>query len=225
MDTISYMLFACDIISGLVFVLFSTILFSRIFRETATKFTRKLSKIGSKILTEKILPDKIRHSLKLNINSHNQIQTLAPPPLQTPTSSHFERLSDPPTFTERIMSAERPFSPFLNIRRSESIQHQSEDYASSGRRENSYTELPIFSPINMTGAELLTLSLRHQRGLSIPIHSGESPADDQFSEVLKDEMINSPPLSVENKTSKVLKFSQESWSEVLSKKKSKFGNQ
>ncbi len=236
MDTIAYMLFVCDIISGLVFVLFSSYIFFRVFRETAQRLTRKLSRlgsqimgskvIGSKVIGSKILTEKIRQSLRLNINTHQQLNTLVPPPALSPTSLHFDGFSDPPMSSERIVSTDRPFSPFINIRRSESIQQQSDYSPSSERRGNSFTELPIFSPTNMTGAELLTFSLRPPRGLTIPMSGADTPGEDQLSEILKDEMINSPPRSVENKTSKVLKFSQESWTEILSsKKRSKFSNQ
>ena len=222
MDTISYMLFACDIISGLAFVIFSIYAFFKVFRRTTANVTKVIPKIDSKILTSKI-----SSNLKLSIQSHNQLKTLVPPPAQALPSLKLDFLNDSPISSERIVSTDRPFSPFIQIRRSESIHHQSEDYASSERGENNCTELPAFSPANLT-AELLAFSLQHQRGFSVPLnlHEVESPAaEDQFSEILKGELRNSPPRSMDNKASKALKFSQEAWTEVLSKKNSRFGNQ
>jgi len=132
--------------------------------------------------------------------------------------------NDSPISSERIVSTERPFSPFIKICRSESIP---EDYATSERRENSCTELPIFSPANLTGAELLAFSLQNQRESSNPfnLNGAATPGDDQLSEILRDEVRNSPPRSVNKKASQGLKFSQEAWTEMLSKKKCRFVNQ
>ena len=225
MDTISYILFACDIISGLVFVIYSLYVFFRIFKQTAIEIKRRMTKIGSKILSNKIYSN-----LKLTINSHNdQQQTLAPPAVLSPTSLHFDKFdgtNDPPTSAERIMSTDRPFSPLLKIPIPE-FSRREEDIGTE-RKGNSFTELPVFSPSNMTGADMLSFGLSPERGQSIPVSfkGNESPPEEEpnsqdLSEILQNEFANSPSISVDNRTSKVLEFKKDNWNDALSKKKSK----
>ena len=97
-----------------------------------------------------------------------------------------------------------------------------DDDVGTERRENSVTELPVFSPVNLTGADLLSFNLLQRRGLSSPtnLQSLESPAED-LSEILGPEIANSPLESVNNRTSRVLRFSKENWNLTLSKSNSK----
>ena len=79
-NTVSYILFACDIISGIAFVAYVAYV---VFKKNAPTIQQKITKLGSKIRT----------NLKVKTNSkHARL-----PSLQSPTSL---------TSTERIMSIE-----------------------------------------------------------------------------------------------------------------------
>ena len=247
MDTISYILFALDMISGTAFVLYSLYVFFRIFRTTAANLKRRLTKLGSKILS-----DKIYKNLQTAIHSQDQQQQTRPPTLQFPISIQSDEPIDPTgpdaLSSERIMSTDRPLRHLLQVPKLGSEDFlgteriitterplryilqipklESEDNIGSERKENSFTELPVFSPINLTGADLLSFNLPLVRGVTIPAHlqSVDSPAEDlgshDLSEILENEIANSPPASVNNKTSKVLKFRKENWNDALSKNSS-----
>jgi len=207
MDTISYMLFALDIISGITFIIYSLYVFFRIFKNTAAKIKQK-----TKIISEKIL-----HNLKTALHSHAPQQF----PISIQSDGPADATGQDGLTSERILSSERPLKPLMLIPPTDSV-----DYTGSERRgNNSYTELPVVSPSNMTGVDLLSLNIQ-LRGLSIPanMQSCDSPGEEEdfqeFSEILENEIANSPPASVNNKTSKVLKFSKATWNDTLSKKSS-----
>jgi len=236
MDTISYILFACDIICGIVFV---TYIFYVFLKKNAPTIQRKITKLGSMILTRS----------KTSIHSR---QTL-----QSPTSLQFSGPTDSPMSTERIMSterfasiekfmsaerftstenlmsterfmsteglmpterdmdADRPFSPVIRLRSTE------EEMPTI--REND--ELQVFSPTSQTEAGLFYFgSEPRESSLPVDLQELELPAEDpdfhQFAEILKHETRNSPRTSRRNKINKVFKFTKEEWLYELSKKNS-----
>jgi len=93
MTTVSYILFACDIISGIIFVAYIIYVF---LKKNAATIQRNIIRISSRIRT----------NLKISTQARS-IQSQA-----TGTD-------DSPTSTERFMSTDRPFSPLIKIRSSE----------------------------------------------------------------------------------------------------------
>jgi len=221
MDKVSYMLYAIDIMSGLIFVTYSLYVFFKIFKNTALSLRNTITRLSSKILT-----DKIYKNLKLTIdtNTEQQGQQTLPAGLQSPTSMQ----SEGPIFatgTDILLcpSSERRLKPLVLPEIAADDDGTSpQNCISSERRENSFTELPIFSSTNQTGADLISWTLRKRRGgstgLNLPV-GGEEDFED-FTEILEQEIVKSPIESVDNKLSKVLKFSKENWIVTLSKKSS-----
>ncbi len=89
MDTVSYLLFACDIISGIAFVAYVIYAF---LKKYTPAIQRKISRVGSKILT--------------NLKSKVSAKHLRAPSLQSPSSLHLNGPIDSPMSTDRIMSLE-----------------------------------------------------------------------------------------------------------------------
>jgi len=216
MDTIAYMLFAVDIISGIVFVVYCFYVFFKIFKNSA--FKRNLTKTGSKIITGELY-----NNLKLAIHSHGQQQTLTPINFQSPTSDEPNCATgrDILLSSERLMSSERPFRP--KIRTAFALPEMI-DRTESERRGGSETELQVFSPANQAGAHLVSLKRRVKLS---PLDfreiepSGLKPEESgDLSEILERDVAQSPVESVDNQLGKVLKFSKELWIETLSKKNS-----
>ena len=207
MDTTSYLLFACDIISGIIFVVFIVYVF---LKKNAATIQRKITKLGSKI----------RSNLKVKYSSQ---QTL-----QSPTSLQLNGQNDSPISTterimstdglisterfmstegfmsterasptDRFMSTDRPFSPLIKV-------YQTEDEISPEKRE----ELLVVSPANQTEANLFVFS-SHTRKSSVPLDfqtnefPDENPDFRQFAEILKDETRNRPRRSPRTKIDRV----------------------
>ncbi len=207
MDTVSYMLYVVDIISGLIFVTYCLYVFLKIFRNKVPSLRNSVTKINSKILT-----DKIYQNLKLTIDANNEQKEL-PLTLKSPTSIQ----SEGPNFatgadaliSDRLPSTERRLKPLVLL--PEIVADDEGNCISSERKENSLTELPVFSPINQTGADLMSWTLRKRREI------GEEEGFEDFTEILEQENVQSPMESVDNKLSKVLKFSRENWIMAVSK--------
>ena len=208
MTTVSYILFACDILSGLAFVAYIIHVF---LKKNAIIIQRNLTILSSKIST----------NLKINIRSHARKQALAPSlpspislpshgPNDPPISSERFMLSEGFLSTERLLSTDRPFSPLIRLH------HQSEEEMSETRRENSDAELRLFSPIILTPAGLSIFGSQPRESSSpLNLHEIELPAENddddfaQLSEILKNEIRNSPRKSPEKKNKKVFKFTKE----------------
>ncbi len=228
MDTISYMLYVIDIISGLIFVSYSLYVFFKIFKNTAVSLRNTFTRIGSKTLTRissKILPEKIYKNLELAIDTNNEQknqQTLAAG-LHSPTSLQ----SEGPFFataaevmlSDRFPSTERPLKPLILKEIVSDDEGTNANCVSLERKSNSITQLPIFSPTNQTAAEMISWTLKRRRGvdsgLNLPV-GGEEDGFEDFTEILEHENVQSPIESPDNKTSKVLKFSKENWILTLS---------
>jgi len=161
---VSYILFACDIASGSVFVICVIYIF---FRKPFANIQRKITKLGSKALT----------NLKLNIASQEGS------PLQSPISPQSHGPDDSPTSTERFMSTDRPFSPLIKV-------HQSEEEMSTTRKESHDPELLVLSPTNLTEAGLFIFGSQPRESsdpMDLPMIElpPEDPEPQQFAEILK----------------------------------------
>ena len=197
--TVSYILFACDIISGSVFVICVVYLF---FRKPVANLQRKITKLSSKILT----------NLKIEIHSHDEQQALAPG-LQSPISLQSHDPNDSPTSTERFMSTDRQFFPLIKIQ-------PSQEAMSTERKESHDAEF-VLSPANLTEAGLFIFGSQPRESsdpMSFPVNFPEIelPPEDTvsqpFSEILENEIINTPRISP--------KKAKANWSYELSKRSS-----
>jgi len=220
MDTVAYLLFGVDIVSGIIFVVYCVYIFLRIFQNS--DFKRTLTKLGSKIVS-----DKLYNNLRLAIHKQ-QIITQG---FQSPTSLQSDEQNnatgqDLVLSSDRCMSTERPLRK-LNVKSAFALPELGDRMASrdvnssSERRTGSYTELPISSPVHLSGLELVNWK---RSAMISPFQEVDTPVEEvesgDFSEILEGEVAMSPVQSPFNKLSSVLKFSKENWIEVIAKKDS-----
>ena len=221
MDTVAYMLFVVDIISGIIFVFYCVYVFMRIFKNS--DFKRNLTKIGSKIVS-----DKLYNNLRLAIHKQQTTTQGGFPSATSPQSDDPNNATgqDLVLSSDRCLSSERPLRK-LNIKSAFALPEFGERTVSrdvnsvSERRAESYTELPINSPANLTGLELVSWK---RSAMVSPFQEVDTPVGEvesgDFTEILEGNVAVSPMQSVDNHLSKVLKFSKGNWTEAMTKRNS-----
>jgi len=211
MDTVSYILLVLDVISGTIFVLYSLYVFFRIFKISAAGLKRQLSKIGSKILSDKICNN-------LHIQSHNdeqEKQQINTPTLLSPRSDGPNENTGHETLFSDRMNSDRLLIRPLQLPQIQLINRES--LSGPAIKGMSFLETPVLSRSGTGGTDFLGLNA--QRGVSSPLQfksiqfAGSPDEEDElkgFSDIFQNDVANSPRVSVENRVSRILRSNPES---------------